>query len=54
MGRLREKAWELEAKLPKAVKCHTDKAIRLGTRLRRGSKNSGEKWLKRQRSKLHI
>ncbi len=61
MGKVSQKLWEAESKLPDAVKKHTDKLIRGGHRLakkiqpiREDSKRRGEKWVKSQRKKLHI
>ncbi len=52
MGRLREKAWEIEAKFPGRVKKHTDKVIQVGARLSKGASKRGEKWWEHQRKRI--
>jgi hypothetical protein len=61
LGKVRDRIWEVESKLPDAVKVHTDKAIRAGAKVakrlhpfREDSKRRGEKWYRDQRKKLHI
>ena len=61
MGKVSDKLWEAEAKLPTPIKKHTDKAIRLGTRVakklhpfREDTRRKGEAWLSSQKKKLGI
>lgn len=58
MGKVLDKLWELESKLPNGVKKHTDRIIVSSSKalrpLREDSKKRGKAWVESQRRKYHV